>query len=167
METQNAAEIKLIRPAGGKSVEIRYQAKSGCSGSAEKAKAGKAEEKEEQPAKKGAVAEFCIVVRAKDNSGLIFDCFSEDEQLRVLRVSHHRDVDRVLDGVDSEAVSRSYAGPGFASLDAKVQLDFLQYLEYLGITEKLLGYVERSAMDKEQRLYEGWLENVKQFAEPQ
>ena len=58
---------------------------------------------------------------------------------------------------------KAYAGPEFSTLDERIQTSVAEYLEGFGINEHLAAFVEVMSLDKDQRLYMNWLQNLKTF----
>jgi len=56
-----------------------------------------------------------------------------------------------------------YNGPDFTTLDERIQTSVTEYLEGYGINEHLAAFVECMSLDKDQRLYMRWLQNVQNF----
>merc|ERR1711957_262385 len=56
-----------------------------------------------------------------------------------------------------------YMGPDFQTLDEKLQEEFQNYFEGLGINGELASFVQVLTVDKDQRLYLNWLKNVNKF----
>jgi Uri superfamily endonuclease len=56
-----------------------------------------------------------------------------------------------------------YAGPDFTTLDERLQTGLVEYLQAHGINEHLAAFVEVMSLDKDQRLYMNWLEEVHDF----
>jgi len=56
-----------------------------------------------------------------------------------------------------------YSGPDFSSLDERVQTGLQEYLTSLGINEHVASFVEVMSLDKDQRLYMRWIEDVENF----
>jgi len=174
--------MKLMKTKGNKTIEIRYQAREPINEDEEE---DQEEEKGEQPEKKkkgekgekgeegsedqnaSTSSDFMVVVKNEDGSGLLFDCNSHEAQLSIYRVAYSKKVDEIANPTNIEKMNQAYQGPDFLSLDEKLQQSFSEYLESLGISDKLLAYVECSAVDKEQRLYMNWLSDVKKFVSDQ
>lgn len=167
IESPESTEIKLVKNVGDKTIEIKYQANEPMQDEEEepedeKDDAKKGEKKEEEGKDNlKSTADFTVIVKAKDGSGLLFDCVTQETTLNIYRVAYNKDIDGMLKNF--EKAGQSYLGPEFFSLDEKVQQSFTEYLESLGLNEKLLAYIECSAIDKEQKLYMTWLGDVKKF----
>ncbi len=172
LETPENTEIKLMKNVGDKTIEIKFQANEPMQDEdeEEEEEEGKGEEKEKKGDKKDdeegkngfkSAADFTVIVKSKDGSGLLFDCNSQETELNIYRVAYNKNIDDLTK--DMEKAARSYLGPEFMSLDEKVQQSFIEYLESLGLIEKLLAYIECAAIDKEQKLYMNWIGEVKKF----
>lgn len=58
---------------------------------------------------------------------------------------------------------KGYAGPDFSTLDERIQSALSEYLDGFGINEHLAAFVECMSLDKDQRLYMNWLNELKEF----
>ena len=56
-----------------------------------------------------------------------------------------------------------YMGPEFHTLDEKLQEEFQNYFESLGINAELASFIQVLTVDKDQRLYINWLKNINNF----
>ena len=72
-----------------------------------------------------------------------------------------------LGGSDDEddmgSYMSSYPGPNYDELDESVQEEFHKYLEARGVDSGLANYIMEVHIDKEQKEYTRWLENVGNF----
>lgn len=167
VESPDSVEIKLMKNAGDKVVEIRYQASEPVNEKDEEETEEENKEKKEGEDEKDnikTVTDFTVLVKNKDGSGLIFDCTTQETDLNVYHVAYSKNVEEMLKSIDRD--NKSYMGPSFENLDEKVQQSFVEYLESLGISDKLLAYIECSSIDKEQKMYMNWLNDIKEFIEP-
>eukprot|EP01022_Parablepharisma_sp_SALTPOND_P000087 TRINITY_DN1003_c0_g1_i1.p8 TRINITY_DN1003_c0_g1~~TRINITY_DN1003_c0_g1_i1.p8 ORF type:complete len:261 (-),score=43.67 TRINITY_DN1003_c0_g1_i1:2684-3466(-) len=167
VESPETVEIKLLKNVGDKIVEIKYQATEAFNEEGEEEETEGEEKKGEKEGEEGddnikSSTDFMVTVRNPDGSGLFFDCNSHDTQLSIYHAGYSKNVEELVKG-NLEKETGAYLGPSFDNLDEKVQQSFMDYLESLGITDRLLAYIECSAMDKEQRLYMKWLNEVKNF----
>lgn len=166
LESPENAEIKLVKNLGDKIVEIKYQASELANedeeGDAmdEEGKDDKSPEKESNTAKSR--ADFNVVVKRSDGSGMIFTCSSESAEMNIFNVTYSKKVDDLMKE-DSTKNVIPYLGPSFENLDEKVQKAFYEYLESLGLSDKLLAFIECSSIDKEQRMYMDWLQSINDF----
>lgn len=58
---------------------------------------------------------------------------------------------------------QNYPGPDFSTLDERIQSSLTEYLEGFGVNEQLCSFVECMSLDKDQRLYMGWIGKLKDF----
>ena len=58
-----------------------------------------------------------------------------------------------------------YSGPDFNSLDERLQTGLSDFLQGHGVNEHLAAFVEVMSLDKDQRLYMKWLQQIKDFVE--
>ena len=162
-----------MKTVGNRTIEIRFQAREPFidSEDEEDDKEGQEKEEKEEEGKEGGIktmSDFEILVRDPSGKGLLFQCVTGDAQLNIERATYLNDVESPY--VDSKFTDyiKAYKGPDFGTLDDKLREQFMHYLEFMGITDKVLMFIECAAVDKEQKLYMSWLENVKKFAsEPQ
>lgn len=56
-----------------------------------------------------------------------------------------------------------YLGPDFSSLNEEIQEGLGQYLIECGLDQETAAFIELMSLDKEQRLYLKWLQEVKSF----
>jgi complement component 1 Q subcomponent-binding protein len=63
----------------------------------------------------------------------------------------------------SELEDHVYLGPDFVSLDEDIQKGLSEYLINNGLDQPTVAFIEVMAMDKEQRLYMKWLQEVNKF----
>ena len=62
-----------------------------------------------------------------------------------------------------ERQMKGYPGPDFSTLDERIQSALSEYLDGFGINEHLAAFVECMSLDKDQRLYMNWLNDLKEF----
>jgi complement component 1 Q subcomponent-binding protein len=115
------------------------------------------------------------VTRGDGHEGLEFSCATDGETVEVRNVRYESLGDRSVnqddrddqddqdDQDDPDAYFSSYPGPNYDELDESVQEEFHKYLEARGIDATLANYIAEARVDKEQREYTRWLENVSRF----
>lgn len=62
-----------------------------------------------------------------------------------------------------EKMQVDYNGPDFQTLDERLQTAILDNLKAFGINEEVTAFVEHMSLDKEQRLYIKWLNDLKNY----
>mmetsp|Transcript_10504 Transcript_10504/g.26654 ORF Transcript_10504/g.26654 Transcript_10504/m.26654 type:complete len:273 (+) Transcript_10504:156-974(+) len=93
----------------------------------------------------------------KDNKTLTFECNTDGIAFEVENIQLADD-DGPLDVIE-------YEGPNFNDLEDDLQDGFIDYLNERGVDFEFVQYLFALAVDKEQREYMSWLENVKKFIE--
>ena len=71
--------------------------------------------------------------------------------------------DKVEDLFKNGEQTDEYMGPEFNTLEEKLQEEFQNYFESLGINSELASFIQVLAVDKDQRLYINWLKQVNNF----
>lgn len=105
------------------------------------------------------------VSRGDGHEGLEFSCATDGETVEVRNVRYESlgSLGSSDDEDDEDAYFSSYPGPNYDELDESVQEEFHKYLEARGIDATLANYIAEVHVDKEQREYTRWLENVANF----
>jgi len=163
VDTPNTVEMRLEKIIDeNTSVEIRYQANEPLKLENEQENSKENKDEDIMPDNS-----FSILIRFKDNSGLVLECVCAEKQLGIMRVVYHKDVKEMIDVSDIKKavdMGKQYSGPEFRTLDEKLQNAVFELVSTLGITEKVLDFVMKSAKDKEVRLYYNWLTQIQEFA---
>jgi len=165
-ESEETTEIILSRKVGNKIIEIKYHGREPQNYEFEdeekqQENEEKDEEKDEEAGPKS-MTNISIIIKNEDGSGTVFQCISSNAALSIISVGYNKNVESLLK-FDITKEKPAYIGPNFGGLDERLQNAFYSYLEGLGINEKLLAYIEFSAIEKEQKLYLDWLNKVKEF----
>jgi complement component 1 Q subcomponent-binding protein len=71
--------------------------------------------------------------------------------------------DKVEELFKNGSQSDDYMGPDFHTLEEKLQEEFQNYFESLGINSELASFIQVLTVDKDQRLYINWLKQVNNF----
>ena len=103
-----------------------------------------------------------------DNSGrkgLIVEATSMDTEINYNSVMVSDEVPTHIGLHRFERQMRAYSGPEFSTLDERIQSSLTEYLEGFGVNEHLCAFVECMSLDKDQRLYMSWLNQVKDFTQ--
>ncbi len=152
-DTEDNAQIVLRKRVGGNEIEISYSAKD--------QEIVPEIEGEEVNGDSALVVPFIIKVRTKRGSGLVFDCDTSRQEIKIYRVMKLEDYEKYVELPTHEKRNLEYLGPCFPNLGDKVQDGFTKLLESMGINEDVLEYIEKSAVEKEQKLYLRWIDNIK------
>ena len=103
---------------------------------------------------------FTLTLTTKSGTGLVWECETAEQELTIFKVSKLEDYQLYMKHRAVEEKDKIYLAPCFLNLGDKLQEDFYNLLTSLGISRELLGYIEKSADEKEQKLYIKWLEKV-------
>ncbi|KAI1081012.1 mitochondrial glycoprotein [Whalleya microplaca] len=130
----------------------------------EEAEEGNEEEAEDHDS---AVPCHLTIVVEKDGKGALhIEAAAQDGQIMVESFYYYKDAKLAYDGA-GDFVRREgiYPGPPFDSLDDDLQVLMERYLEERGVTQAMAVFVPDYLDLKEQREYQGWLKNVKEFVD--
>jgi len=96
------------------------------------------------------------------NEGLLAECNAYNDNYEFNYVAFSEDVDN-FSNKNSIENNEKYLGPEFSTLDEKLQNTFMEFFESLGINDELINFIEIYGYDKDQRLYQEWLQDVNKF----
>jgi len=99
----------------------------------------------------------------KKNQGLVCECTSMDTEIHINNVMVTDSVREAMERNKFERTFESYPGPEFSTLDERIQSSLNEYLQGYGVDEHLAAFVECMSLDKDQRLYMKWLNELKDF----
>ena len=104
-----------------------------------------------------------FITEANGKNGLVIEGTSMDTEIAFNTVLVTDQMPKIKAMPKFERSIQEYNGPDFTTLDERIQTSLTEYLEGYGINEHLAAFVECMSLDKDQRLYMSWLENVKAF----
>ena len=108
--------------------------------------------------------DFTIYITDGDGiKGMIAEATSMDTEIAINNVLITDEMDRIKQLPRFDRSINEYIGPDFTTLDERIQQSLIEYLEGYGINEQLAAFVECMSLDKDQRLYMKWLNNVRDF----
>lgn len=108
--------------------------------------------------------DFTVVIKdTHSNKGLVIDATTMDSEIAFNSVMVADDVKKVLGMQRFERSLNEYNGPDFNTLDERIQTSMTEYLEGYGVNEHLATFVEVMSLDKDQRLYMRWLQDLRSF----
>lgn len=111
--------------------------------------------------------DFTIFVTESDGKrGLIIEATSMDTEISFNNVLVSDDVEGQKKVHRFERSLKGYPGPDFGTLDERIQTAITEMLEGYGVNEHLAAFIECMSLDKDQRLYMQWLNNLKDFVKP-
>merc|ERR1712194_198160 len=106
--------------------------------------------------------DFVVSVENKEGtSGVSFYCSTQGGEDHRYIIGH---VKNYASAEEKESVS-SYNGPDFEDIDDKLQESFDEYLGEVGMNSEVCDFIDAVALDKEQREYIRWLQNIQKFVE--
>ena len=120
------------------------------------------EEEQQQPSEN--YCDFTVFVSdASGKKGLIVEATSMDTEISFNSVSVNDNIPELKKVHRFERQIKGYPGPDFSTLDERIQTSLTEFFEGVGINEHLAAFVECMSLDKDQRLYMKWLNNLKDF----
>ena len=170
IETDGDCEITLVRAFGDdeeiavtfNATEDPYEEDEYFVSDADGGATNEAEDEDED-----VTIHFSVSVsRGDGHEGLEFSCATDGETVEVRNVRYEAiggGGGGEADEDDEDEYFSSYPGPNYDELDESVQEEFHKYLEARGIDATLANYIAEAHVDKEQREYTRWLENVANF----
>ena len=170
IETDGDCEITLVRAFGDdeeiavtfNATEDPYEEDEYFVSDADGAATNEAEDEDED-----VTIHFSVSVsRGDGHEGLEFSCATDGETVEVRNVRYEAiggGGGGEADEDDEDEYFSSYPGPNYDELYESVQEEFHKYLEARGIDATLANYIAEAHVDKEQREYTRWLENVANF----
>jgi len=104
---------------------------------------------------------------SKGPGALSIECTAQDGALIVDNVHYYADANQAFASTPEASHARvdAYPGPSFATLDEDLQVLMEQYLEERGISQGLATFTPDYIDYKEQKEYQRWLQNVKNFVD--
>ncbi|KYN94000.1 mitochondrial acidic protein MAM33, putative [Plasmodium reichenowi] len=109
------------------------------------------------------MTDFSVTVeKPNQNGGITFYCttLQNDEKFRYMigNVKYYKNEE------GKNSVS-AYNGPEFEDLDDSLQTSLDEWLANLGVDSELCDFIDSCSIDKEQREYMSWLQNISNFIE--
>jgi len=100
---------------------------------------------------------------SKDNKGIVYEWTSSNTELSISQVVFSNDIQTFKKIPSLERDEEVYTGPDFVSLNEDIQKGLSDFLIDTGIDQQTIAFIEIMSMDKEQRLYMSWLQDVQKF----
>lgn len=107
-----------------------------------------------------------FIYREGAENGLIYDCSSNETEITISNVMFTSEMSKMRDLSRFERSFNYYNGPEFTSLDERLQAGLTEFIQGHGVDEHLAAFVEVMSIDKDNRLYMQWLEDMKNFVNP-
>ena len=170
--------LTLTKEVGGLKISILYQAKEPQIIESEeeedkvvneKKKEGKMEEVKDIKEKEDDFQDSYLfnvkIVNISNHSAILFECQGINWEIHITNASYHENSETLEKAPTVERFNTKYFGPEFTRLDEKLQNAFHEYLNDFGINGKIVNFIEVTSIDKDEKLYVKWLENLKNFLE--
>ena len=163
-EDQEGMNCYLRKEVDGRQIEVQFSSRQPP---AEPEEDEQAQDQEYDMYDEGNLCDFSVYVfRDGSESGLIFDCSTNDTEIAINNVMFTSEVSKMRDTHRFERSFNFYNGPEFNSLDERLQASLSEFLQGHGINEHLAAFIEVMSVDKDNRLYMNWLADMKDFVNP-
>ncbi|XP_057789108.1 uncharacterized protein At2g39795, mitochondrial-like [Salvia miltiorrhiza] len=146
--------ITLIREYNGEKISVEVQMPE-LAGDDENEKED--DDEDDQQAITESLLPIVVKISKPNAPSLEFSCTASADDITIDSLS-------IKDPEVSED-QIAYEGPDFGDLDENLQKAFHKYLEIRGIKPSTTNFLHEYMMDKDNREYVGWLENLKKFVE--
>jgi complement component 1 Q subcomponent-binding protein len=103
------------------------------------------------------------ITKKGSNKGLFVEAAIVNGSVEINSIQYSDNVNDLYEGYLNGKPSDEYVGPDFETLDERLQTELRTYLENLGINDELASFIDVISVDKDQRLYSKWLNDVKNF----
>jgi complement component 1 Q subcomponent-binding protein, mitochondrial len=164
-EVADDIEMTLTKQVGDKTIEVRFESRMPTPDEEQPEDEGQQEHEEEQGMSENYVDFTILITDNSGRKGLIIEATSMDTEINYNSVMTTDDVQKHVGLHRFERQMRTYAGPEFSTLDERIQSSLTEYLECFGVNEHLCAFVECMSLDKDQRLYMNWLNQLKDFTQ--
>ncbi|KAI1756257.1 mitochondrial glycoprotein [Xylaria castorea] len=108
-----------------------------------------------------------IVIEKPNKGALNVEALAQEGSILIENFFYYKDA-KMAHSSSAEAIHNAedvYPGPPFTTLDEDLQLMMERYLEERGVTQAMAVFIPDYMDVKEQREYQSWLKNVKDFVE--
>lgn len=158
--------MTLVKDVSGTRVQVLFTSRSPAmeDGYEDEEQEEAPEEEEEMPQDYDFdLCEFTVYVEKNANQILAIEAMTMDGDLQVNSMNVIDDIATHRAMNPFSHTLNSYRGPEFGTLDETLQYATMDYIRSLGIDEEFASLIEHMSLDKEQRLYMGWLEDLEAF----
>jgi len=158
-ESDDKIHMYLTKEVGDKNVEVVFEARPLPDDMPE---GEDGQDEMDMPSEN--YCDFTVYISdANGSKGLVIEATSMDTEVAFNNVMATDDMEAMKNMARFERSLQEYNGPDFTTLDERIQTSLTEYMEGYGINEHLAAFVECMSLDKDQRLYMGWLSKVKSF----
>lgn len=163
-EMENGVTMTLAKTIGDKTIEVIFDARQPLPEQEDtEAQEQEGEAQQDEEALSENYCDFTIFISSGGNRGLVVEATSMDTEINYNSVMVSEDLATHKKTHRFERQMKMYAGPDFSTLDERIQTAITEYLEGFGVNEHLAAFVECMSLDKDQRLYMKWLNDLKNF----
>jgi hypothetical protein len=156
IDKENSLNMELKKKEGPYEVVVNFQAKPPLPSEGEQGQEGG----EKMPEN---MTEFVVRVISKDGTGLFVEASTMDTSYEFNSVQYSDNVNQLYENYTNQKLIDNYTGPSFDTLDERLQSEFTDFFNSLGINEELMSFMNVLSVDKDQRLYSKWLKDVNNF----
>ena len=141
----NNLDIKITKTVGEKTIDIYFQARQPLADDEDMHQ----EDEEEEPLSDNYCEFTAVVYNNGANSGLVADCISMDTEIQIHQVGYFQDLRKVVSMQKFKRQLENYNGPGFDTLDERIQRSMMEMFTALGVDEHLGAFLEVMSLDKD------------------
>lgn len=94
---------------------------------------------------------------------MVVEATTMDTEIAINNVLCSTEIEKIKNLARIERSFKEYCGPDFTTLDERIQSSITEYLDGFGVNEHLASFIECMSLDKDQRLYMKWLNDIKGF----
>lgn len=155
-ETKGDVNMKLEKQVGDREIVVEWQLVSPFGADLDMPEEANGES-EDMPMDS---TDFTVTVQDKSGErGITFFCQTTAGEGHRYMIGNVRSF---MSAAERDSPS-SYNGPDFEDLDEGISEELGNWLTSVGLTDEVCDFIDASAIDKEQREYMRWLENVQSF----
>ncbi|CAD8096104.1 unnamed protein product [Paramecium primaurelia] len=169
IDSEGDHEVTLEKKVGDIKVIVQFQQRQPNSEQQEEdeveeqKKQKETEEEQEEENQTSDYADFTVYLQKNNGQILCYECTTSQGEINVNMVSLVKDLEAHKKIPRFERGLQDYQGPEFMTLDEKLQMTLVEYLRGYGINDELGAFVEHYSLDKEERLYIQWLDQLTTF----
>ena len=164
-ESDNGIEMTLTKQVGDKKITVKFESRMPTPDEEQPEDQENQPEDEDQGMSENYVDFTILVTDNSGRKGLIVEATSMDTEINYNSIMVSENVQEHASIHRFERQMRTYAGPEFSTLDERIQSSLVEYLEGFGVNEHMCAFIEVMSLDKDQRLYMQWLNQLKDFTQ--
>ena len=165
-EDPNGINCYLRKEVDGRKIEVQFMARQPPA-EGEEQEEGQEHDPNMDLYDDSNMCDFSVFVyRDGSENGLIYECSTNETEISINNVMFTSEITNMRNRTRFERSFNYYNGPEFSSLDERLQAGLNEFLQGHGVDEHLAAFVEVMSIDKDNRLYMQWLEDMKNFVNP-